>query len=141
MAAMARRDAVLDSSMIIQHTRLGNKRHSFFLRSLFVYEPNLSVISLYEIELGAYRAGRLSDIIALQVDFKVLPLTEQIAQRAARLDADLIQRNLQIGIKDSFIAATCLVHDMPLLTVNVRHFDRVDGLQLIDLNTLPAVDE
>ncbi len=138
---MARRDAVLDSSMIIQHTRLGNKRHSFFLRSLFVYEPNLSVISLYEIELGAYRAGRLSDIIALQVDFKVLPLTEQIAQRAARLDADLIQRNLQIGIKDSFIAATCLVHDMPLLTVNVRHFDRVDGLQLIDLNTLPAVDE
>jgi len=141
MAAIARRDAVLDSSLIIQHTRLGNKRHSFFLRSLFVYEPNLSAISIYEIELGAYRAGRLSDIAALQVDFKVLPITEEIAQRAARLDVDLIRRNRQIGIKDTFIAATCLAYDLPLLTVNVRHFDRVEGLQLIDLNTLSVLNE
>jgi predicted nucleic acid-binding protein len=139
MATVARRDAVLDSSMIIHHTRLGNKRHSFFLRSLLVYNPNLSVISIYEIELGAYRAGRLSDIAALQVDFKILPLTQEIAQRAASLDADLIRRNRQIGIKDTFIAATCLVHNLPLLTVNVRHFDHIGGLQLIELNSLPVI--
>jgi tRNA(fMet)-specific endonuclease VapC len=127
--------------MIIQHTRLGNKRHSFFLRSLLVYNPNLTAISIYEIELGAYRAGRLSDIAALQVEFKILPFTEEIARRAALLDADLIRRNLQIGIKDTFIAATCLVHDLPLLTVNIRHFDRIKGLEIVDPNTLPFIDE
>ncbi len=66
-------------------------------------------------------------------------ITEGIARRAAFLDANLIRQNLQIGIKDTFITATCLVHDLPLLTVNIRHFDRIDGLQLIDLNTLPNI--
>lgn len=79
MAAVARRDAVIDSSLIVQHTRVHNKRNSLFLRSLLAYDPNLSVISIYEIELGAFRAGRSSDIVALQVEFKILPLTEEIA--------------------------------------------------------------
>jgi len=141
MAAMARRDAVLDSSMIIQHVQARDKQSSFFLRSMLAYDPNLSAISVYEIELGAFRAGRLSDIGALQVEFKVLPLTEVIARKAAELDASLICQNLQIGIKDTFIAATCLVHHLPILTVNIRHFDRIDGLQIIDVNTLPSIDE
>jgi len=136
---MARRDAVIDSSIIIQHVRVLNKLNSFFLKSLPGFDPHLSVISIYEIELGAFRAGRLSDIATLQVDFKILPLTEEIARRAAKLDVSLIRQNLQIGIKDTFIAATCLAHDLPLLTVNIRHFDRIDGLQLIDLNTLPVI--
>ncbi len=137
---MARRDAVIDSSMIIHHARIRNKRNSFFLRSLPVYDPHLSVISVYEIELGAYRAGRSSDIAPLQVDFKILPLIEEIARRAALLDADLIRQNQLIGIKDTFIAATCLIHNLPLLTVNMRHFDRIAGLELIDLNTLPPLN-
>jgi tRNA(fMet)-specific endonuclease VapC len=139
MATVARRDAIIDSSIIIQHVRIRDKQKSFFLRSLLVYDANLSAVSVYEIELGAFRAGRLSDIDTLQVEFKILPLTEAIARRAARLDVDLIRQNLQIGIKDTFIAATCLVHNLPLLTVNIRHFDRIAGLQLIDLNTLPFI--
>jgi tRNA(fMet)-specific endonuclease VapC len=140
MAAMGQRDAILDSSMLIHHARTRNKINSFFSRSLLVYYPNLSVISIYEIEFGAFRARRASDIEALQVSFNILPLTEQIARRAAALEASLVHRNMQIGIKDTFIAATCLVYDLPLLTVNIRHFDRVEGLQLIDLNTLPLIN-
>jgi len=83
MATMARRDAVIDSSIIIQHVRVLNKLNSFFLKSLPIFDPHVSVISIYEIELGAFRAGRLSDIATLQVDFKILPLTEEIARRAA----------------------------------------------------------
>jgi predicted nucleic acid-binding protein len=73
-----------------------------FSRSLLIYYPNLSVISVYEIELGAYRAGRVSDIDTLQVNFSILPVTEEIARRAARLDADLIRQNLQIFVRVHF---------------------------------------
>ena len=90
MAAMARRDAVLDSSFIIQHVRAGNKQNSFLARSELLFKHHLSVISIYEIELGAYRSGRASDIDALQKSFIVLSLTKEIAQRAAHLDVDLI---------------------------------------------------
>lgn len=138
---MARRDAVIDSSIIIQHARTRDQQQSLFLRALLHYNPHLSAISIYEIELGAFRAGRLSDIAALQIDFIILPFTEAVARRAAMLDADLIRQNLHIGIKDSFIAATCLVHDLPLLSVNVRHFDRIEGLQLVDPKSLPRLEK
>lgn len=141
MATMAHRDAILDTSMLIQHVRVQNKRNSFFSRSLLLYYPHLSVISVYEMEFGAYRARRPSDLDMFQVSFNILPLTETIARKAAELEANLIRKNLQIGIKDIFIAVTCLVNDLPLLTANLRHFDRVEGLQLIDLNTLPDITE
>jgi tRNA(fMet)-specific endonuclease VapC len=127
--------------MLIQHVRAKNKRTSFFSRSLLVYYPHLSVISIYEMEFGAYRARRPSDLNAFQFSFDVLPLTDVIARKAAELEANLIRLNLQIGIKDIFIAATCLIHNLPLLTVNIRHFDRVQGLEIIDPNTLPFIDE
>ena len=136
---MARRDAVLDSSILIQHARVRDKQNSVFARSLQVYNPSLSVITVYELEFGAYCAGRASDLEDLRTSFRILPLTEQIAKAAARLDASLIRQNTQIGIKDTFIAATCLEHGMPLLSINLRHFDRVPGLQLIDLDSLPEI--
>jgi tRNA(fMet)-specific endonuclease VapC len=141
MATMARRDAVLDSSIIIHHVRTSNKRNSFLARSELLFKHHLSVISVYEIELGAYRSGRTSDIDVLQNSFIILPLSKEIALGAAKLDADLIRQNSQIGIKDTFIAATCLIHNLPLLTVNVRHFERIEGLEIIDPNTLPVMGE
>jgi tRNA(fMet)-specific endonuclease VapC len=125
--------------MLIHHARARDKRKS--ARSLLAYYPNLSVISVYEIEFGAFRAGRVSDIQTLQVSLNILPLTEPIVRRAAALEASLVRQNWQLGIKDTFIAATCLIHNLPLLTVNIRHFDRVEGLQLIELNALPFIDE
>jgi len=93
MAAMGQRNAILDSSMLIHHARTRDKRNSFFSRSLRIYYPNLSVISIYEIEFGAYRARRPSDIETLQVSFHILPLTEKIARQAAALEASLVHRN------------------------------------------------
>lgn len=136
---MARRDAVLDSSVLIQHARQREKRRSYFARSLLSYNPHLSVMSVYEIELGAYRAGRTSDLDALRTSFGLLPINESVAKHAARLEMDLVRQNLQIGVKDLFIAATCLENDLPLLTINTRHFSRVPQIELIDLKTLPQI--
>ncbi len=36
----------------------------------------------------------------------------------------------------SFIAATCLVHDIPVSTSNKRHFSRVPGLRVITSSEL-----
>lgn len=52
MATVARRDAVLDSSVLIQHTRVREKRNSVFIRSLQFYNPCLSVLIVYELEFG-----------------------------------------------------------------------------------------
>ena len=44
---------------------------------------------------------------------------------------------MPIDWADLFIAATALAHDLIVVTRNVRHFDRIDGL--LTENWFPAV--
>lgn len=44
----------------------------------------------------------------------------------------LRRRGSLIGTNDLWIAATALVHGMPLVTRNVEHFERVPGLELVE---------
>ena len=37
-------------------------------------------------------------------------------------------------VKDAFIAAICEVHKLPLLTRNVKHFNRIPGLKLLPID-------
>ncbi len=59
-----------------------------------------------------------------------LPLGRAEAEQAARVHADLVSRNEIIGIRDVFIAGTCLAHRLPILTENEEHYRRVRGLTL-----------
>ncbi|GAK59512.1 PilT protein domain protein [Candidatus Vecturithrix granuli] len=61
----------------------------------------------------------------------VLPLDKGSAKRAATLHDKLIRQNQDIGLRDVLIAAICIEHHIPLLTINEKHFSRVSGLQMI----------
>ena len=52
-----------------------------------------------------------------------LEVTVEIARRAGR-----IRRTTRLDIADALIAATALEHQLPLMTRNLRHFERVAGL-------------
>jgi len=60
----------------------------------------------------------------------VLPLNRAIMRRFARLRGELRAAGQPISDPDLLIAATALHHDLVLLTGNVRHFERVSGLEL-----------
>jgi len=58
---------------------------------------------------------------------------------SAALIASSIYRNLKtknqlIEFRDIFIAATAIAHDIPVLTLNMNHFERVEHLKLLALN-------
>ena len=59
-------------------------------------------------------------------------MTAEISERTAVIAAALDRRGLPIGAIDPFIAATALVLGCPVVTRNVRHFEIIDGLQVID---------
>ena len=65
-----------------------------------------------------------------------LPLDITAARRAAQLHDQLIRHNQDIGVKDVLIAAICLEHELPLLTLNERHFERVSGLTVVTVEEL-----
>lgn len=53
------------------------------------------------------------------------------ARRAAVIHDSLIRAGSDIGIKDVLIAAICLEQQLPILTLNERHFRRVSGLRVL----------
>ncbi len=68
----------------------------------------------------------------------ILPFDDDAARRAAKLHDVLIRRNEDIGVKDVLIAAICLEHALPLLTLNERRFARVPELQVVTPDSLLA---
>jgi tRNA(fMet)-specific endonuclease VapC len=101
-------------------------------RALRNYQCGITAITEYELLFGMARIRRSIGEEALTYALPTLPLDKKAASIAAHLHAELIHRNKDIGVKDTLIAAICLRYTVPLLTANVKHFSRVDGLTLID---------
>ena len=64
-------------------------------------------------------------------DFIVLPLTESVNTIAIDIAKSLKKRNKLIDYKDIVIAATAVSQGCPLATINKKHFENIEGLDLI----------
>ncbi|MCZ6679241.1 MAG: type II toxin-antitoxin system VapC family toxin [Candidatus Poribacteria bacterium] len=123
---------LIETTVIIRYLRTPRRLNTALAKALATYHQCfLSTIMVYEVEFGAARAGRTSDLSTVLPYVEVLEIDQRSAEQAAQLHSLLISRNQDIGIKDVFIAATCLVHTLPILTYNMDHFSRVPGLQVI----------
>lgn len=63
--------------------------------------------------------------------FYVLPWTTDVSWEYGGTYRYLSENGLLIGSNDLWIAATALVFQIPLVTRNLRHYQRVPGLKLI----------
>ncbi len=80
---------------------------------------------------GATRRNRLTHWLA---GMAVLPGNEDVAAAWGRISAAAVQRGRPRPINDTWVAACCLVYELPLATLNVKDFaDFVEheGLVLI----------
>ncbi len=62
--------------------------------------------------------------------FYVLPSTPDVAWEYGRAFRHLSKTRQMIGANDLWIAATALAHGMPVVTADVKHFERVPGLDV-----------
>ena len=60
----------------------------------------------------------------------ILDIELDVARQHAYLSALLASEGKTIGAHDLWIAATCLKHDLKLITRNIKEFQRVPGLDL-----------
>ncbi len=95
-----------------------------------------SSITLGELLYGAHRLGErgraLLDKVAATVanNLPVLAFDDRAAREYGRLRADLEQQGTPIGDADMRIASIALVHGLTVVTGNIRHFQRVPGIQV-----------
>jgi predicted nucleic acid-binding protein len=69
---------------------------------------------------------------ALLRPYRWLPLIPEVARKAGQVRQELRLTGTLIGDFDILIAATALVGGMELVSYNQQHFDRVDGLVVVD---------
>ncbi|MBI4645018.1 MAG: type II toxin-antitoxin system VapC family toxin [Bacteroidia bacterium] len=63
----------------------------------------------------------------------ILPFDDACAFEASAIAKQLKKDNKMIGIADILIAATAVVHNMPVSTLNIIHFQRIEKLKIISI--------
>jgi predicted nucleic acid-binding protein len=122
---------VIDTGIFIEHLRAKDKLGTTLYKISDNTELFISSVSLYELYMGATNKEKENDVKNITGDLSVLPFTDTVARKAAQIYHQLRQSNQMIEFRDIFIAATCIVNEMPIVTLNKKHFKRIDGLKIL----------
>lgn len=112
-------DVLVDTDVFIDHL-CGARRLAISDGDSAAY----SVVTLYELFAGSHVDE--AAVRTMLSPFTALNIDPGVAERAGR-----IRRQTGTGIADALIASTALEHSLALMTRNVRHFERVSQLQVI----------
>lgn len=92
------------------------------------------MISLAELSVGpnlvATPARSRLEMLSFIEEFTLLGVDTTTCETFGRIKADLQLRGQLIDDFDTMIAATAIQHDLTLLTNNIRHFERIEGLRI-----------
>jgi toxin FitB len=132
---------ILDTNVVseVMHPN-GNDRVKQFVRALDPESTFLSVLTIGEIAVGVTRLGDGYRRRAIQAWLdadqdmygdRLLSIDHPVAAAWGELTGRTRQRGQQDHTVDLLIAATAMVHDLAMVTRNVRHFAPT-GVELIN---------
>jgi len=122
---------LIDTSILIDYLRKKNKRGSQLYKIVGSYHLFVSAVTLFELFAGAKDEQKLSDVNYVLEYVEILPFTEDTAKTAGEIYLKLREQNKIIETKDLFIGATALSHDLPVMTLNRKHFERIEALKIV----------
>ena len=134
---------ILDSSVLVAAERQGqNARQMLASVAQLVTETEIgiSVVTLIELAHGAARANtperkakRQKFIEELQTAMPIHPVTVPLALRTGKIDGENQARGVQVALPDLLIGVTALELGYSVGTANLRDFQRVPGLTVVQL--------
>ena len=122
---------LLDSSILIELFRKKDKKKTLFY-NLSQSDKNLSIstITYYEIGIGN-RKSHFDFWDSLCENLTVIPFDKTCSDTAITIYLDLLKKNKMIDLADILIGATALTHNIPIATLNVKHFERIKDLEIL----------
>ncbi|MGI6609117.1 MAG: type II toxin-antitoxin system VapC family toxin [Limnochordia bacterium] len=125
------RRLMVDTSVLIAHLR-GVAHGTELMRwAGAAGVPYVSALSILEVAQGMARREEEATR-ALLDSLEPVVITYSVAWDAGVLLRDLRQQGLTIHLPDALIAVCTLSVGVPLLTHNVRHFERIPDLEVLD---------
>ena len=129
---MEKKIVLVDTSILIDLFRKTDKENAVLVslvRQGYIF--CISAVTDYEIYTGA-TFGQIDFWNAFLLKTEVLPFDKTIAKLAVEINLQLKKKRKQIAIPDLFIAATAIANNLPFATLNRKHFNRIEGLNIID---------
>jgi predicted nucleic acid-binding protein len=115
-----------------------NALSPMFLRELLGAQVGITFVTLGELHRWAvlrnWRSSKVEGLEAWLGTRPTLPYTDAIARKWGEISAHATRRGRPRPQNDSWIAACCLVYDLPLATLNTKDFAdfaQHDGLRII----------
>lgn len=134
---------ILDSSVLVTAERQGQNARQMLasvLQRVTETEIAISVVTLIELAHGAARANtserkakRQKFIEELQTAMPIQPVTVPVALRAGKIDGENQARGVKVALPDLLIGVTALELGYSVGTANLRDFQRVPGLTVVQL--------
>ena len=118
-------------------TEFGKNRVQYhdFIWSFYTSENFVTYFYLGGQDVGRFTVKiaekEIKDIKDLVERFTILDFSIKCAEEAGKQKARLENQGLMIDRGDLFIGVIALKNDLPLKTNNQKHFDRIEGLELI----------
>lgn len=124
-------DALIDSDVLIDVLK-GRQSAAAWIAEYS--RDNLlitSSVNVFELARG-WDSDRATEAgMALLREFIILPLDTRAALEAAVIDTELRQRGTPLDAGDLLIAGMARANGLAVVTRNVRHFGRIEGLEVV----------
>ncbi|MEF8781138.1 MAG: type II toxin-antitoxin system VapC family toxin [Haloferacaceae archaeon] len=104
----------------------------------------ISAVTVTELRLGVNkryggdpaRQAALEDLDRLLARFEILEISRPVATAAADLIHSLRRRGEPLhDLHDVYVGATARTEQLPVLTTNTAHFERMDDVSVVDWTT------
>lgn len=126
---------ILDTNIIIDHLRASAPRETALMKLVKNHPKaslSLSLISVQELYEGqsTLQEEREKDLLATISPLKLLPYTYEVAHLAGIIARDV---NRPIELADAAIAATAILNQAELYTLNKKDFAEIPELELFSI--------
>jgi predicted nucleic acid-binding protein len=125
---------LIDTDTIIYNLK-GNDAVTKNLQRHFEDPIKVSVITLMELYFGAYKSEKvavnLAKVRTLENSFEVIAADKGSAEIYGE------KSGTPLDDFDLIIAACAMAHNLTLVTNNIKHFSRVEGLKLTNWSVYP----
>ena len=119
---------LIDSDILIDAIRFQPTALTF-LENLQKRERNIALLTQFELLKGCMNKEQESRLNIFLRHFTILRITESVEKTA--LELYRVKRwSIGIGIVDSFIAATAIVHKYQIVSRNKKHYQNIAQLKI-----------
>ena len=122
---------LLDSSILIELFRSKDKDKTLFYKLLETENDfGISIITHYELGIGSNEKQTAFWVEFLE-SINILEFDTNCSNAAIDIYKQLKANSKLIDLADILIAATSIANQIPLATLNFKHFERIKGLEIV----------